>query len=115
MNDQYAVDGGGVLRAAHRAGPLPGLELSRTLKPFDWPDIRRGLEFGVLSLGALMVAGAYILVPLATALYSLITTVLAALTLGTAIIIQLALLVVYVIRRTAAPQAATGVADPETS
>ena len=115
MNNHYAVDGGGVLRAASRAVALPALELPVTLKGLGRSDIRRRIEFGLLSLGALVIAGAYILVPLVTALYSLITTVVAALTLGIAIVTQLALLVVYVIGRTAAPQAATGIGRPETS
>lgn len=109
MKDHFAVDGGGVLRALSPAvgsrGTSPaftGLEVSRTLAKLD---IKGRLEFAVLALGALLIAGAYIVVPLVTALYSLVATVFAALTLGVAIVTQLALLVMYVVRRTGAPRA----------
>ena len=105
MTEHYALDGGGVLRAAgppvRTPGVLPGAALSG---PLGRPDVRRGVEYAVLALGALLVTGTYILVPLVTALYSLTGAVFAALTLGLAILTQFALLVMYVVRRTEAPR-----------
>lgn len=116
MKDHFAVDGGGVLRALSPAvgssGTSPasiGLDVSRTLARLD---LKGRVEFAVLALGALLTAGAYILVPLVTALYSLVSTVFAALTLGVAIVTQLGLLVMFVVRKTEAPRAARDSGGP---
>jgi hypothetical protein len=93
MEDSVVVDrGASVLIAA--AAPATLAAGARAV------NIKGRIECLLLAAGAFLIAAAYILVPLATALYFMIHTVFVAVSLGVAIILELALAVIVIIQRT---------------
>ncbi|MBT2514360.1 hypothetical protein [Arthrobacter sp. ISL-30] len=104
MDDSLVVDVRGTLRPAtpatgtgHAGKALTGHGPPHALRRLD---VKGRIECGVLAVGALLIATAYILVPLVSALYFMIHTVFVAFSIGLALIIELALMITYVIRRT---------------
>jgi hypothetical protein len=63
-------------------------------------NVKARIECLVLAVGAFLIAAAYIVVPLATALYFMIHTVFLAVSLGVAIIIEVALAIIVIVQRT---------------
>jgi hypothetical protein len=113
MEDSLVVDVRGSIKAAtpatgpgHAGKAFTGHGLPRALRRLD---LKSRIECGVLAIGALLITTAYILVPLVTALYSMIHTVLVAFSIGLALLTEVALMITYVIRRTGTPAEKTKV------